>query len=602
MTTTAVTPPAQDQYALSKRQINLILSGLLAAMFMSSLNQTVVGTAMRTIADDLGGLSLQAWVTTAFLIASTVSTPIYGKLSDVFGRRPLMMVAMVIFTVGTILSAMPQDMIQLALARAVQGLGAGGLMSLPLAVVGDIISPRQRGKYQGLFLGVFGISAVAGPLIGGLFSGIDVLLGIAGWRWVFLFNIPIAIAAFIIVARVLHLPKHHGAARIDWWGSALVVLIVVPLILVAEQGTAWGWTSIPSIACYALVVVALVGFIFVEKWMGTDGLIPLHLFRSSSFSIAVVLSVLVGFAMFSVMTTLPLYMQVVMQLSPTNSGLALLPQICAQLLSSIGIGFVFARIGRTKWVMFVAIGVLLVAYILFTRLEFGAPMWHLYLPMVLFGLALGALLQGLTLTMQNSVAPRDLGVATASSTFFRSIGGTFGTGITFSVLFSSLGQTIPAAFNQPERNAAFMQAVSDPAVAADPANSRILALMQQAGAAGDALNGDTSFLNGADPRLAAPFLAGFNDSLALGYWFGVVMLALALVVCLFLPNRMLGDHSGLAQRAAEESEAAERSQPIDAIAPLVAGDAPTGAIPLRGQVGPVRSVGAEGTDVPSRHE
>ncbi|MEO7123335.1 MAG: MFS transporter, partial [Lacisediminihabitans sp.] len=220
---------------MSHRQIMLVIFGLMAGMFLSALDQTVVGTAIRTIGDDLHGLSLQAWVTTAYLIVSTISTPIYGKLSDIFGRRPLFVFAIGIFIIGSIMSSFSTSMVELAGFRALQGLGAGGLMSMPLAIMGDMLAPRERAKYQGYFLAVFGVSSVLGPLIGGLFAGTDQILWIAGWRWVFLINVPIGIAALGMVFKFLHLPKIHGTSvRIDWWGATAVIVALVPLLLIAE--------------------------------------------------------------------------------------------------------------------------------------------------------------------------------------------------------------------------------------------------------------------------------------------------------------------------------------------------------------------------------
>ncbi|MEP6843495.1 MAG: MFS transporter, partial [Pseudolysinimonas sp.] len=221
---------------MTHRQILFVIFGLMAGMFLSSLDQTVVGTAIRTIADDLDGLSQQAWVTTAYLIVSTISTPIYGKLSDIFGRRPLFILAIVLFLIGSIASGFSASIFELAGFRAIQGLGAGGLMALPLAIMGDMLAPRERAKYQGYFLAVFGISSVIGPLIGGLFAGAPEILFITGWRWVFLINIPIGLAALAIVLRFLHLPARSAnrGVRIDWWGAATVIIAVAPLLLVAE--------------------------------------------------------------------------------------------------------------------------------------------------------------------------------------------------------------------------------------------------------------------------------------------------------------------------------------------------------------------------------
>ena len=227
--------PVERQGLMTHRQILFVIFGLMAGMFLSALDQTIVGTSMRTIADDLDGLSLQAWVTTAYLIVSTISTPIYGKLSDIFGRRPLFLIAITIFLVGSLAAGFSESMYQLAIFRAIQGMGAGGLMALPLTIMGDILAPRERAKYQGYFLAVFGISSVIGPLVGGLFAGADEILFVTGWRWVFLINIPIGIVALGVVVRFLHIPGQvrRENVRIDWLGAAAVIVAAVPLLLVA---------------------------------------------------------------------------------------------------------------------------------------------------------------------------------------------------------------------------------------------------------------------------------------------------------------------------------------------------------------------------------
>src|ERR1700710_2793556 len=227
---------------MSHRQILVIIGALMAGMFLSALDQTIVGTSMRTISDDLHGLSLQAWVTTAYLIMSTISTPIYGKLSDIFGRRPLFILAITIFLVGSLLAGLSTSMYELAVFRGLQGLGAGGLMALPLAIMGDMLAPRERAKYQGYFLAVFGISSVIGPLLGGVLAGSDQILWITGWRWVLLINVPIGVVALAVVLKFLHLPHtKRDRVRIDWFGAAAVILALVPLLLIAEQGRDWGW-------------------------------------------------------------------------------------------------------------------------------------------------------------------------------------------------------------------------------------------------------------------------------------------------------------------------------------------------------------------------
>jgi EmrB/QacA subfamily drug resistance transporter len=307
--TAAKNVPVTD--AMSPREIWLVLIGLMSGLFLSSLDQTVVGTAMRTISDDLNGLSMQAWVTTAYLITSTVITPIAGKLSDIFGRRPIYMWSIVIFLIGSILSGFAWSMPTLAVFRAVQGIGGGGLMSLAFTIIADMVAPRERAKYQGFFIAVFGSSSVLGPLVGGFFAGADQILWIDGWRWVFLVNIPIGAIAVYMVWRFLHVPQIRHKSAIDWLGVVTVIIAVVPLLLVAEQGREWGWLSWNSIMMYTLGVIGIVGFILAEARMGDDALIPLSLFKSTTFSQITVLGILVGFAMFGAMMTIPLFLQLV---------------------------------------------------------------------------------------------------------------------------------------------------------------------------------------------------------------------------------------------------------------------------------------------------
>ena len=252
---------AASSGVMNHRQIMLVLAGLMSGMFLAALDQSIVGTAMRTIADDLDGLAIQAWATTAYLITATISTPIYGKLGDIFGRRPLFMIAISIFVIGSVTSGFAQTMYELAAYRGLQGLGAGGLFSLALTIVADIVSPKERAKYQGYFLAVFGTSSVIGPLVGGLFAGIDSFLWIDGWRWVFLINLPIGIVSLIMVVTFLHVPHFPRPQKIDWWGAVTVIMGVVPLLIIAEQGRDWGWSSPIAIAYYATSGIGIVAYI-----------------------------------------------------------------------------------------------------------------------------------------------------------------------------------------------------------------------------------------------------------------------------------------------------------------------------------------------------
>jgi EmrB/QacA subfamily drug resistance transporter len=537
---------------MTHRQILFVIFGLMAGMFLSSLDQTIVGTSMRTIADDLDGLSLQAWVTTAYLITSTISTPIYGKLSDIFGRRPLFIIAILIFLAGSIAAGFADTMYQLAIFRALQGLGAGGLMALPLAIMGDILAPRERAKYQGYFLAVFGISSVIGPLIGGLLAGTPEIAFITGWRWVFLINVPIGLVALAIVLRFLHIPHTRRPVRIDWWGAATVAIALVPLLLVAEQGREWGWGSLPALVCYSLSVLGIAGFILSEKLMGDDALIPLKLFKNHTFSMATVLGVLVGFGMFGAMMTIPLYLQLVLGATPTQSGFLMLPMILGLMISSIVSGQLISRTGKYSIFPKTGTAFMAVGYLWLTFLTADKPAIWIMIGMFSIGLGLGQLMQTLTIASQNSVGPRDMGVATSSSTFFRQIGGTLGVAVLFSVLFSRIPTTIAAAFDDPDVTAGITEALSDPAVVSDPANEQILELYAQ-GAAGEslgsALDGDTSFLNGSDPRLAAPFLEGFSNATVTIYWVALAVVLVAFVLSFFLKPAPLRAKSALQENA-----------------------------------------------------
>lgn len=567
--TTAAPDPLDDPQAIyepnvntgntpimSRRQINLVVVGLMAGMFLSALDQTIVGTSMRTIADDLNGLSLQAWVTTAYLITATIMTPIYGKLSDIFGRRPLFIFAITIFLLGSLLAGMSQSMEMLAAFRAVQGIGAGGLMALPLATMGDMLSPRERAKYQGYFLAVFGVSSVIGPLIGGLFAGADQILWVAGWRWVFLVNLPIGIVALAIVLRFLHLPKFHSdhKVRIDWFGAAFVIMALVPLLLVAENGREWGWDSPAAIWSYVVGGVGVVAFILTEWRMRDDAIIPLKLFKSRVFSMATVIGVFVGFGMFGGMLVIPLYLQLVQGATPTESGLLMLPMIAGMMTGAIVSGQVISRTGMYRvfpisGTFFMALG-----YFWLTFEELSTPLWWVMVGMFFIGLGLGQLMQTLTIASQNSVSGKDMGVATSASTFFRQIGGTLGTAVLFSVLFSRIPDTIAAAFKDDTLMGNLVAATKDPAVIADPKNEDILQLLQTAQSGGDtsgltdALNGNSSFLTGADSALSAPFLTGFVDASITVFWVAFAVVSVAFVLSLFFKPAPLREVSAMQER------------------------------------------------------
>ncbi len=467
---------ASTRPIMSQRQIMLVIYGLLGGMFLSALDQTIVGTAIRTIGDDLNGLDQQAWVTTAYLITSTITTPLYGKLSDLFGRRPLFIFGIGVFIAGSLLSSFSTSMLMLAGFRAFQGIGAGALMSLPLAIIGDMLAPRERARYQGYFLATFGIASVVGPLVGGVFAGASRILGIAGWRWVFLINVPVGIVALLMVMAFMHLPHiPHAAPRVDFWGATLVVVALGPLLLVAEQGRDWGWWSVASITCYVVGALGVAGFIIVENAMGADAIIPMRLFSADGFSMTVLLSVIVGFGMFGAMLTIPLYLQIVMGLSPTRAGLATLPMMLGLMISAIGTGQFVARTGHYRIFPRTGTATVSIGFLLLVFLKFDSPYWYLGLSMFVIGLGLGQLMQTLTMAAQAAAPARDMGVATSAATFFRQIGGTLGTAVLLSLLFGLLPGNIATAMGDRPDLSNALDAALDPSVANAPENRAVMA-------------------------------------------------------------------------------------------------------------------------------
>ncbi len=526
---TADAPPP-----LTHRQILLILSGLLLGMFLASLDQTIVSTAMRTIADELNGQTAQAWVTTAYLITSTISTPLYGKLSDQYGRKPFYLFAIVVFIVGSVLCGLAQSIYELAAYRAVQGLGAGGLMSLAFAIVGDLVPPRERGRYQGYFMAVFGTSSVLGPVIGGAFAGQDQLLGIDGWRWIFYLNVPIGLAALAVVSRRLHLPRHSSSARIDYLGAALLTTTIVPVLLVAEKGREWGWGSGLTLGLLALAVASLVGFVLRERAVGEAAILPLRVFRSSVFSITSVTSLLVGAGMFGGLVVLPLYLQIVRGSSPTEAGLQLIPLMVGIFAMSTVSGLVMMRTGRYKLLPTFGTALMFVALLLMSTLGVDTPIWQAMLYMVLMGAGLGLSMQTLVISVQNALPARDMGVATSSVTFFRSLGGTLGAATSLAVLFGSLAGNI----QDRARSAGLPQEVID-----------------RFGSA-SALD-DTSVIATLPAAVQRVVLEGFADSTSTVFLTVAVLLVPAFVLTLLVKEIPLRAQGGLAA-AQSDADTEER--------------------------------------------
>ncbi|MFC7532631.1 MDR family MFS transporter [Actinoplanes sp. GCM10030250] len=537
-------PPAEHPVEFTHRQILTILGGLMMGMFLAALDQTIMATATRTIADDLQGFDMQAWATTAFLITSTISTPLYGKLSDIYGRRPFFLFAIGIFIVGSFLCGLSENMWQLAAFRAVQGIGAGGLMSLALAIIGDIVPPRERAKYQGFFLAVFGTASVLGPIMGGFFAGADKILGVDGWRWVFYLNVPIGLAAMAVVAKVLHLPHHRVDHRIDWPGALTLIVTLVPLLTVAEQGREWGWDSGKSIACYVIGVIGLIGFILAERAYKNEALLPLRLFGNRTVAVGAASSTILGMAMFGGLMTVPLYLQIVKGSSATMAGLQMIPFVVGIMSGSIISGQLISRTGRYRIFPIVGSVLMVVALFLFSLVGADTPLWRTMLVMVMMGLGLGSNMQPMITAVQNAVSPREIGTATGAVTFFRSMGGTLGTAVFLSVLFNVLPGNIRDEFTTAQQTPEFQAALQ-----ADPAQQELL---KQA-TSGDALT-DTSFLGRLSDVIAHPFKVGFSESVHVVYLLAFAVMLIGLIVVFFLPELPL------AQRSAQQARAEDALQ------------------------------------------
>jgi EmrB/QacA subfamily drug resistance transporter len=548
----SVPVPQPESGEYTHRQILTIITGLMMGMFLGALDQTIVSTAIRTVADDLHGLSVQAWVTTAYLITSTITTPIYGRLGDIYGRKKLFMFAISVFIAGSALCSFATSMYMLAAFRAVQGIGAGGLFTLVLAIIGDIVSPRERARYTGYFMATFGTSSVLGPVIGGFFASHAVILGLTGWRWVFLVNVPIGIAALFVVYRTLQVHHHRREARIDWWGAVSLVVALVPLLTVAEQGRAWGWTSGGAMACYLIGAVGLGAFYAVERRMGDDAMIPLRMFRMRPVAVGIGANVITGMAMFGGIFVLPLYMQIVHGASPMKSGFLMLPMVVGMMGASIASGQVISRTGRIRGFPIFGSALAAVALLALSRITADTALPLVMVLMLLLGYGLGNCMQPLLLIVQSAVPPRDIGVATASATFFRQIGGTVGVAIFLSVLFGQVGGHISTALESESHTPAFQQALQHPVTPVD----RQFAESLQGHGHGQFLaqvTDDSSFIQKLSPVLAHPFKVGFAESIDTVFLFAGLIGVLAFLTLLLMPKVELRATSA---SAAVRSEAA----------------------------------------------
>lgn len=423
-----LTEPAQNG-GRAPAGVRVVLFALMIAMLLAMLDNMIVGTAMPTIVGELGGLEHLSWVVTAYTLATAASTPIWGKLGDMYGRKGVFLSSIVLFLIGSALSGMAQDMGQLIGFRAVQGLGAGGLMVGVMAIIGDLIPPRERGKYQGMMAGVMAVAMIGGPLVGGTIT--DHL----GWRWSFYINLPLGAIALVMVTAVLHLPKKRSQTRIDYVGAVLLTVGITALVLITTWGgTEYDWLSPQILGLGAVGVVALAVFVLVETKV-SEPVLPLHIFRNGNFSLVTLIGFLVGFVMFGSMTFLPLFQQTVQGASATNSGLLLLPMLLAMMAVSLFAGRVTTATGKYK--VFVVVGGALITagLALLSLMDTGTSRFTSGVYMAVLGAGMGFLMQTTMLIAQNSVEMKDMGVGSSSATLFRTIGGSFGVAI-FGAIFT----------------------------------------------------------------------------------------------------------------------------------------------------------------------
>jgi EmrB/QacA subfamily drug resistance transporter len=430
-----LSPP--EDTGFTHRQILVIMSGLMMGMFLASLDQTIVSTALPTIVGDFHRTDLLSWVITSYLLASTASTPLWGKAGDLYGRKRVFQLAIVVFLVGSALCGASQNMYELIGFRGLQGIGGGGLISLVFAIIGDVIPPRQRGRYQGYFGAVFGVSSVVGPLLGGF--AVDSL----SWRYIFYINLPLGIAALVVTNRVLRLPIRTREVLIDWWGALLLVAGVSAILLATQSGgTDYPWGSWQIVGLFGLGALGLVGFV-IREGMAAEPILPLGLFKMQIFTVSNIVSFVSGVAMFGALAFLPQYLQLVHGVSATESGLLLLPLLIGLLVMSIGSGRYISRTGRYRWFPLVGTVLVTIGLVLLTHIGAHTSLVVVGADILVFGAGLGLFMQVLTLVVQNSVPMAQMGVATSSVTFFRSMGGAIGASALGAVLTARIATEFP---------------------------------------------------------------------------------------------------------------------------------------------------------------
>ncbi|WP_053804335.1 oxytetracycline resistance efflux MFS transporter OtrB [Streptomyces rimosus] len=543
--------------AFTHRQILTAMSGLLLAVFLAALDQTVIATAMRTIADDLHGQTEQAWATTGYLIASVLAMPFYGKLSDIYGRKPMYLISIVVFIGGSVLCGTAGSMWELALFRAVQGLGGGGLMSLPTAVVADLAPVRERGRYFAFLQMAWVVASVAGPLAGGFFAEAGQVFGIDGWRWVFLLNVPLGLLALVTVRKALNLPHERREHRMDVLGAAALALFLVPLLIVAEQGRTWGWGSPAALALFALGAAGLAVFIPVELRRGDEAILPLGLFRRGSIALCSAVNFTIGVGIFGTVTTLPLFLQMVQGRTPTQAGLVVIPFMLGTIASQMVSGKLIASSGRFKKLAIVGLGSMAGALLAMATTGATTPMWGIVLIVLWLGVGIGLSQTVITLAMQNSAPKSQLGVANGASGLCRQIGGSTGIAVLFSVMFAVALGRLADLLHTPR----YERLLTDPAITGDPANHRFLDMAESGQGTGINLD-DTSLLNGIDARLMQPVTDSFAHGFHIMFLAGGVVLLAGFVMTWFL--RELQEETAPEEERPAESGAGAKNGPLPA--------------------------------------
>lgn len=513
------------------------MGSLMTGLLLAALDQTIVSTALKMIVEDFNGLNHYSWVVTAYLLTSTASTPLYGKISDLYGRRPVYQFSIIVFLIGSFLAGAATSMDQLIAFRALQGLGAGGLMALTFVIVGDIVSPRDRGKYQGLFGAVWGISSVAGPLLGGFFSDRAEIFGITGWRWIFYINLPFGIIALIVTSMVLHIPKIKREHRIDYLGAALIVAAVVAILIgLSVLGPENGWSDPKTVIALALGVVIVVMYILWEK-RAVEPILPLSLFKNHTFTLTSIIGAIIGAGMFGAIIMLPLYLQIVQGASATEAGLKLIPLMLGILTVTITSGRIITKTGRYKIFPIIGTISMSIGLLLMTRLEVDTPYWQLSIYAVIVGAGLGASMQTIVIALQNAVDFKDLGIATSSNTFFRSLGGAFGTAIFGTILSHNVTNNL-------ERGFAGLSATNPDALASiDPS------LLSS-------LENNTEAISKLPVVVQETVLEAFMNSFQVVFWAAFPVVALGFFFAIFLREKPLQDsheHASARQDAAGET-------------------------------------------------